>query len=340
MAVNKNGGVPIAVERADTTSTAITAATATSGLKFGSPTVFNTSGTYTIPATATVNSTLMIESMGGGGGGVAPDLLTYAWSTYYGGGYNANITINNGRGGAYAIGIYRLGFFSQTPASGSVTVTVGSGGSGAISNATNFNIGSNQSISFPNLTVATAGGTSSVTYGGANFATAAGGAINNTSDAVVGQATNFIDSTTLGTIAPRGGQSKSSFNFVTNATNTMGGTVNHTGGWGARTEYGDALGNILTSPTTSATVSVTAGGSTTQGTDGSAGTGQGGGGASQHYFAGAGTYNLARAGNGAAPSGGGGGHPTLQLNAANYNINTGQKGGNGGAGRVRIWFQA
>ena len=352
MAVNKNGGVPIAVAREDVTTAAITAATAVSGLKFGSPTTFNSTSNYTIPAGATTNSTIMIESIGGGsGGGGTSTTETIAGnnvSAWYGSS-SSNNNLAAGEPAEYFLGVYRLGFFSNAPAGETITVTVGAGGTGSSLPTQNLNIPGSSYYSY-NRTAATSGGASSVTYTGVTFATGGGGAASSTANNGTAYSTSavFMDSTTLPSVAYKGGVGRQTITWTSLSTNTPAGVATpNTLGIAAREDFGSAVGNILGfdgNIATNAIVTLNAAGNVTKnGTDATGG-GQGGGPANVYgiRFNTAGSYNItSRGGNGAAPGGGGGGGwSPLWGTPGNYTLSGGQQGGNGGSGRVKIWFQA
>jgi hypothetical protein len=310
------------------------------GLVFGTPVTFNTSGTFTIPSTATTNSTIMVETIGGGGGGAIPNgCLAAPVNNYFGAGYNTNEPYGNGSGGNSYLGIWNLGFFSAAPAGQTITVTVGAGGTGSSINATSFtgNNG-NATFSFPNQTGGNTGGSSSVTFSGITVATATGGAGQGGTGGGNAQAVNFLDNTTWNAIAPRGGVGVNSFNFTSNTGTYASMTSN--GGAGGKPDWYTATNNtFLTSASPNASVTGTT--TVAQGTDAPAGTGQGGGPTIAYVGSSSGTVTVARAGNGASPGGGGGGWGWMSAMGVGSTINftAGQVGGAGGSGRVRIWFQ-
>jgi hypothetical protein len=311
-----------------------------SGLQFGTPTTFNTSGTYTIPSSASFNSTIMIESMGGGSGGTCiyagngASYMTYSFANYLGSNYNFSSNYGNGATGGYYLGVYQLGFLTQTPAGASVSVVIGAGGAGAsLNTTTNFNVGANIApTSIPN--------SNSAGTGGASYATISGVTIGSTNISLNTGTGTFTDPGTLNSVRPYGGQGINNLNMNTGGSQVP--TVNaQSGGSGSKSDFYAANVNnsILTTnqlqflaysaPTTLPTF-----------TDGAVGTGQGGQPAGILQINAAGTYNLGRAGNGAQPSGGGGGWGLVNIATGNYTFNAGQVSGSGGAGRVRIWFQA
>jgi hypothetical protein len=335
MAVNKNGSVPVLAPTAAT----LAAAVVPSGYKFGAPTVFNSSGTYTVPATATSNSSILVECIGGGGAG-GPDgsgISIYGNYNVTGlfGNNSTNVEPGNGRPGNISLGLVRLGFFSETPASGSLTVTVGAGGTGGNMNAQNVSINTGVTLSSNS---GNAGGTSSVTFSGTTVASANGGPRNDNSTAVTSTVESApVSSTALASFGPRGGTAHYRFTFT--PVNAMPITANSiTQGITSRTEFGGSTTAASNPPNNYAAVS---GANWTSGTDGTAGTGQGGGSTAGIFvLPSAGSYTWRRGGNGAAPggSGGAGGGTTNFASAGNYNFAATQVGGNGGAGRVRIWF--
>jgi hypothetical protein len=310
-----------------------------SGAIYGDPTVFNASGTYTIPPTASVNSTIIVEAIGGGSGGVGP-------SNYYGisnlQAYTGFPTQTGGQGGQTVIGTYRLGFLSTSPAGQPIAVTIGSGGTGAVQNA-NFTSsfpaeGSQTAIT--NFVAATNGGASSCSFGGSTFITASGGTSTNSGNVQTSNSfMTAVDSGILTNLGPRSG----SGNYITGtvATDTMTVGAQVSGGAG-RIEWG---GTQVNNPNASTDYTRGTGAYTTAaGVDAPAGSGAGG--SSGGFRALSGSTNnvtLGRAGNGAAPGGGGGGLYTSHVapaGATASTLNSGQRGGNGGAGRVRIYYQA
>jgi hypothetical protein len=312
------------------------------GAIYGDPTVFNASGTYTIPPTATPNSTIIVECIGGGSGGSGPSNI-YAITNLQD--YIGFPSVQGGQGGAMVIGTYRLGFLSSAPAGQSLTVTVGSGGTGAIQNAT-FNKatsigGEGSQTAITNFVAATNGGASTVAFGASTFITASGG----TSTSTTNQQTSnsfmtAVESNILNSTGPRAGSS----NAVSgnNSGNTMTVTGQSSGGSG-RTEFGGASTNNPNASTSyvwsTGTVTVP------DGVDAPAGSGCGGSGSGFRGFSGSTTTTTqGRGGNGASPGGGGGGggygsFPAAQ-SSSGHTINAGQRGGNGGTGRVRIYYQA
>jgi hypothetical protein len=308
------------------------------GAIYGEPTVFNTSGTYVIPPTASPNSTIIVEAIGGGAGGRGPSSMQTHTDMVTQIGFNAG---RGGQPGTTVIGTYRLGFFSTAPAGQSIAVTVGAGGTGSVQNsATTFNIGSHSSnVAIANFVEGTNGGASTCSYGGSTFHTAAGGTGNATATPTSTTFMTAIDSTSLNTFGPT-----SAFGSYVNGTVTA---TAYTGitlvpGGAARTEWGGAntIGGAASTDFTngSGTYSIAAG------TDAATGSGASGGSGGQRYMS-ASTNNITigRGGNGAAPGGGGGGFFNYMSSAASTNAHTwnaGQRGGNGGAGRVRIYYQA
>ena len=351
MAVNKNGGVPIAVPRSDATTAAITAATLTSGLKFGEPTVFNSSGSYTIPATATINSSIMVESVGGGAGGGGTSNIYAQTSNLQGGSGTGpgsrNMNERGGGSGNYFLGIYRLGFLSTAPASTTVTVTVGAGGNGANMVSRNQNFGTGDAgFSIALGAGANAGGTSSVTYASQTFASATGGSATsaaNTTHSSEGSVP--LNNTLLTNLAPRAGLAQSIVSWTSISGDTASG-VSNSGGQAGRNEFGATLGNIVAINQQGVLNNNSSGSATVGSAATNANTfGQGGGyGVPFHRTNAAGTFTFSTGGNGGPGGGGGGvGSPAsvFYSSQGNFTFNalTGY-GGAGGAGRVRIWFQA
>ena len=322
------------------------------GFIFGEPTVFNSSGTYTIPSNANANSVILIEAIGGGGGGgegsstsAVGQLGSYTIQTNYGTGNSGASNREPGNPGDCFLGVFRLGFISQTPAGLSLTVTAGAGGSGSIITGgavTSPSSGSNGN--FPG-TIATAGGSSGVTYAGTTIASAAGGTVGGSnfdlSEYTVSD--GFASANSAKAFGPRAGVGKYSLNWASASGNVVTSPTT-SGGGASRTEWGDATHAILDIQGGAVTPQVLTGPGTI-GAVGADATLPGQGGQSTAVLAVLGTtgsYTLNRAGNGAQPGGAGGGtHSRLLTNATiSYTFNNTQYGGNGGAGRVRIWYSA
>jgi hypothetical protein len=318
------------------------------GLVFGDPTVFNTSGTYTVPPTATGNSTLMIESIGGGAGGGGNDTTTY-WqgctdiAQFQGGGASTADANRAGNTGSYFLGVIRLGFLTPTPAGISLTVTVGSGGNGKIipaGNQTSPAAGSGGSI---NCTAATAGGNSQIVYGSGSFAVGAGGAAG-TSQVAETYSTSgaFADTTLLSSYMQKKSFARKTISYSGISVNSLTAPVTSGGSTGK-----DDSGNTIAILDFNNSGQIYA-----QLSPGTVGANAADGGPFQNGANGApfiklgtvGTYTISRAGNGGAPGGGGGAHHGANGIGPNgsvvYTFPLHQIGGNGGAGRVRIWYQA
>jgi hypothetical protein len=313
-----------------------------SGAVYGEPTVFNASGNFTIPSTATSNSTIIVECIGGGSGGGGPANI-YSISNLQS--YTGFPSARGGQGGTTVIGTYRLGFLTSTPAGQTLTVTVGAGGTGAIQNgnfAKNTSVG-NESEQTPitNFVAANNGGASSVAFSATTFITASGGA--STVSTNQPTSTSFmtaVDSTVLNTNGPRAGTANYLNGNVVGNTMTTG---NQGSGGAGRTEFG---GTATNNPNASTSYVFNTGTVTVpDGVDATAGSGCGGSGAGFRGFSGSTTNTTqGRGGNGASPGGGGGGGGYENFPAAQgtsgHTINAGQRGGNGGTGRVRIYYQA
>lgn len=322
------------------------------GTIYGDPTVFLSSGTFTIPPTATANSTIMVECISGGSGGGGDSTTTYwvssAFSDQYGTG-SGNSSNYIGSPGKYFIGIYRLGFLSSLPAGQTITVNVGAGGTGKLRASSgaytspSFNSGGNIS----GFTGATNGGTTFLTYSGFNFASVTGGIAANTDSTTYTISSAPVDSTFLENNGYRGGRARNNISWTSLSSNTFSGlTQTNTGAVAARGDFGEALGTILDIPGSGNPPVVTSPG--TVGTAAVDATQAGQGGSNGTAFAKigtTGTYTWSRAGNGAQPGGVGGTYygynAGIYPNASvSYTFPAGQWGGNGGAGRVRIWFSA
>jgi hypothetical protein len=319
---------------------------------FADPEVFNSSGTFTVPSTATANSIIMVECISGGSGGGGTDTNVYWVSSTFQDQYGTGASNSSnyiGSPGKYFIGVYRLGFLSATPAGQTITVTVGAGGNGKLRASSgaytspSFNSGGN----IGGFTGATNGGTTSLTYSGFTFATTTGGVAANTDSTSYTISSAPVDSTFLTNNGYRGGRAKSNISWTSLSSNTFSGlTQTSTGAIEARADFGEALGALLDIPgsgippvvTSPGTVGATAVDGSTPGQGGSNGT-------AFAKIGTTGTYTWSRAGNGAAPGGVGGTYwgynAAVFPNAStSYTFPAGQWGGNGGAGRVRIWYSA
>jgi hypothetical protein len=311
------------------------------GAIYGDPTVFNASGTYTIPTTATSNSTIIVECIGGGSGGTGPANI-YSITNIQD--YIGFPAATGGQAGQTVIGTYRLGFLTTAPAGQSLTITVGAGGTGAVQNAafnraTSIGADSNQ-VAITNFVAATNGGASSVAYSGSTFINASGGnATNSTSQQTSNSFMTAVDSGILSNLGPRAGTANYVNGNVAVNTLTVGAQVS---GGAGRTEWG---GTATNNPNASTSYVYSTGTVTVpDGVDATAGSGCGGSGAGFRGFSGSTTTTTqGRGGNGASPGGGGGGSYSsfpAQANSSGHTINAGQRGGNGGAGRVRVYYQA
>lgn len=321
------------------------------GFIFGDPTVFNSSGTYTIPANASANSVILIEAIGGGAGGGEGSNSTlvvrtgsYTIQTNWGATANSASIISSGNPGDGFLGVFRLGFLSATPAGLSLTVTVGAGGNGSIvpsGTHTSAASGSNGNYSG---TIATAGAASSVTLGGTTLATAAGGTTGGTNAQTNYTVSDgFASATSAKAFGPIAGSAKTDLNWTSVSGNVISGPTT-TGGAASRTEWGSTANAILDIQGGAVTPQILTGPGTigAQGTDATL-PGQGGQPTAVIAVLGTtGSYTITRAGNGAQPGGPGGGtHARLLTNASvAYTFNSTQYGGNGGAGRIRIWYSA
>jgi hypothetical protein len=324
---------------------------ANGGTIYGDPTVFLSSGTFTVPSTATANSTIMIECISGGSGGGGSATTGYFVSSAFvdqlGGGASGSSN-SSGSTGNYFIGVYRLGFLTASPAGQSITVTVGAGGNGTIKQAgTQTSPAFNSGGTLTGITAATNGGTSSCTYAGFSFASVTGGLAANSDSTSYTIASAPVDSTFLTNNGYRGGRARHRLEWTSLASNTFSGlTTSTTFTVAARSDFGSTAGTILDIPNSGAppvltgpgTIGSTATDATELGQGGSSGT-------SMVKLGTTGTYVWARAGNGAQPGGVGGSHygynNGVYTNAStSYTFTAGQMGGNGGAGRVRIWYSA
>jgi hypothetical protein len=297
------------------------------GVIFSTPTTFNTSGTFTIPSTASSNSQIMIETIGGGGAGSRINSQVFAQQ-------NNDSTSSGGAGapGAYFIGSYRLGFLYSSPAGQAITVSVGAGGTGA-SYASQAISGTNQYITV-NGNTGNSGGQSSVTLNGVVSGTAAGGSYGgggNTSS----QSSFYVgvDTTQLSNIGPYAGRGGSSGGTLPSWGNTpplsgkadFGLTAS-----GAGTNSNSVYTTVNSGPFTP-----------TQATDATAGTGAGGGSGGSYWIAASLTTNHSKGGAGASPGGGGGGITGYGANnGITVTYATNNASGAGGSGRVRIWYAA
>lgn len=321
------------------------------GTIYTDPTVFLSSGTFTIPPTATANSSIMVECISGGSGGGNSAADSYWVSSSFQdqlGTSGSSANNRTGSTGNYFIGVYRLGFLSPLPAGQSITVNVGAGGTGKLraSSGAYTSPSFNSGGSIAGFTGATNGGTTSLTYAGFNFASVTGGIANNTDSTTYTISSAPVDSTFLTNNGYVGGRARHNITWTSVATNTLAGAVTTTNNAvAARSDFGAALGTIIDIPG-GAQPPVLAGPGTI-GTAAVDATEPGQGGSSGTWYAKlgtAGTYTMNRAGNGAQPGGVGGsywGNSTLFPNASlSYTFPAGQWGGNGGAGRVRIWFSA
>lgn len=297
------------------------------GILFGSPTVFNASGTYTIPATALPNSQIMIETIGGGGAGNRRTNQVFASPTN-----DSTSSGDSGTPGAYFLGSYRLGFLYANPAGATVTVTVGAGGTGASYAAQSIS-GTNQNVTV-NGNTGNAGGSSSVVLNGVTTASAAGGAYGGSnSNSATSSFYVGIDSTQISNIGPTGGSGARAGGTTTGFSSDQptGGRLD----FGAtRSGAGTNSNNVYTN--------VNAGPFTpTQATDAVVGSGGGGGHGGAYWINATLTTNHSRGGVGAQPGGGGGGITGYGANnGVNVTYATNNTSGAGGAGRVRIWYAA
>lgn len=321
------------------------------GLIFGDPTVFNASGTYVVPPTATANSTIMVESIGGGAGGGDNQTTAY-WQgctdiAQFQGSGASNITLTNGGGspGSYFLGVFRLGFLTPNPAGISLTVTVGAGGNGkTVSGGAQTSPASNSGGSF-NVGAATAGGNSSISYAGGTFATGAGGVINTGTyvSETYSQSGAFADSALLSSYMQKKAVARSNIAWSGITGNTFTSPV-VSGGSTGKDDNGNTISIVEITPSTGQIIAqLTPGTIGTTGIDG--GPFQNGGHGTPYVKIGTtGTYLWSRAGNGGTPGGGGGmphGYRGVGPNGSvSYTFTATQWGGNGGAGRIRIWYQA
>jgi hypothetical protein len=322
------------------------------GTIYTDPTVFSSSGTYTIPPTATANSTIMVECISGGSGGGGTSTNTYWVSSTFQDQYGTtagNSSNYIGSTGKYFIGVYRLGFLSSLPAGQTITVNVGAGGTGKLRASSGaytspaYNSGGN----IAGFTAATSGGTTSLTYSGFTFASVAGGIAGNTDDTTYTISSAPVDSTFLTNNGYRGGRAKNNISWTSLSSNTFSGlTQTSAGAVEGRADFGEALGATLDIPGSGIPPVLTAPGTVgSTAVDGST-SGQGGSNGTSFVKIGTtGTYTWSRAGNGAAPGGVGGTYwgynAAIFPNASvSYTFPAGQWGGNGGAGRVRIWYSA
>jgi hypothetical protein len=318
------------------------------GLIFGEPTTYLSSGTYVVPPTATINSTIMVESIGGGAGGGGSNTTGY-WvgasnlQARQSASGSLNFSEYCGRPGSYFIGVFRLGFISTSPAGISLTVNIGAGGTGCLKTAQTVTSPANNSGGDYARTAATSGASSNVSFGSITFAVGAGGTAT-TSYAGTAYTTSgtFADSSLLSSIMARPGTSKFNFNWTGLSTNTFSG-ITMSGGQDGRDDNATlyTAQDIVSSGV--APVTLSPGTIGTQGADG----GPFQGGQNGHPFAKigtTGTYTFARAGNGGQPGGSGGAphgcNETTPNGSVSYTFSQHQMGGNGGAGRVRIWYQA
>jgi hypothetical protein len=308
------------------------------GSVYGEPTVFNATGTFTIPSTASANSTIIVEAIGGGCGGQGPSNV-YGITNMQD--YVGFPSMEQTSAGTMVIGTYRLGFLSTSPAGQTISVVVGAGGTGATmnGNATVNSPGAGSSQAVTNFVNRNAGGASSVSFGGSTFHTAAGGATDGGGQRTSTSFMTQIDSGILNSLGPRASAPSYYNGNISTNTMTIGTLVS---GGNSRIEYG---GTNFSSGTSSTDYIYSSGAaSTNAGADAVAGTGAAGGSGGFRGFSGNATNTtLGRGGNGASPGGAGGstfGYYAAQQNTNAHVINSGQKGGNGGAGRVRIYYQA
>lgn len=255
---------------------------------------YSGNSTWTKPSGASV---VYVEIVGGGAGGGA-------------GGRFATTVVRFGGGGG-AAGAWLWKYFQADDLSGSVSITVGAGGSGGVSQTVNSTSGSGgqeggESKFGEYLTSATAGGGRGGTNSGASIL---GGSSSfrgtNLYNGAAG-GDGFAGPTILSTM---GGDSS----FVAAGGGGNGGTASSTA---TRTGVAGAVSRLFTVSGVAASI----------GGDAVPGEGGGGGGA---------TYSTAvtgaRGGNGAYPGGGGGGGA-----GSDNGFNSG-KGGDGGGGTVRVW---
>lgn len=320
-----------------------------------SPTVFTSSGTFTVPSTATANSTIMIESIGGGGGGssssdVSTAVYGFALLSDWQGTSAGSVERSQPGCGSYFLGVYRLGFFSANPAGLAISVVAGAGGNGSIQNAQTWTQSGTQSTSTAyNRTNATAGGSSYCSYGGSNFAVAAGGvvdgSVNSTADQSFSMSGAFADVALITAFGPHAGKAQNKVNYTAISGNVFTSpTISQ--GISSREDYGTTnvspLGAL--NSTTFSEIRTGPGTFGTAAADATSPGQQGQHGVPFIKYGTTGTYTIPRAGNGMQPGGPGGhGHGwaySLANTSTAYTLTAGQVGGNGGAGRVRIWFQA
>lgn len=324
---------------------------ANTGLIFSNPITYDASGTFTVPATATVNSTIMVESIGGGAGGGDNQTTAY-WQgctdiAQFQGAGASNVSLTNGGGspGSYFLGVFRLGFLSPSPAGISLTVNVGAGGNGKrISGGAATSPANNSGGSF-NVVAATAGGNSSISYAGGTFATGAGGVVNSGTyvSESYSQSGAFADSALLSAYMQKKAVAQSNVAWSGISGNSFTAPV-VSGGSTGKDDNSNTISIVNITPSTGQTVvQLSPGTIGTTCVDG--GPFQNGGHGTPYVKIGTtGTYLWSRAGNGGTPGGGGGsphGHRGVGPNGSvSYTFTATQWGGNGGAGRVRIWYQA
>lgn len=121
---------------------------------------FSSSGSFTVPAGATVNTVFKFTVIGGGGGG---------------GGTGSPSAFSFGAGGGGSGGAIVGYFFGFTPSS-SVTITVGAGGGGGNSSGGNGSAGATSKVTYSAVDFLTATGGGGGTGSSSNGTSAAGGA--------------------------------------------------------------------------------------------------------------------------------------------------------------------
>jgi hypothetical protein len=281
-------------------------ATPSSGFNYSNSQVFNTSGTFTVPAGITRVAVLCIAGGGGGGGG--------------GKGSSGSATGGSGGGGGV---VSFLDAISVTPAA-TISVTVGSGGAGGTGATVSGNGGNGSQGGFSSF------GSHLQSIGGklGNLGAGSGSNIQNaiysyqdtstsTNENQIGWFRSAygggIDG---GTCTPRNGQ-KSFFGYFDEAGATGSAGANAAANGGTSTLAGFAGGGGGGGGKESSTA-VTAGGNAYHG-------GGGGGGGATTGTAGVGGAGGANTGGG---GGGGGGSAS----------GTGADGGAGGSGKVIVWY--
>lgn len=302
------------------------------GIIFGSPTTFNAAGTYTIPATASTNSVIMIESIGGGGAGGRQTNITFIDQSTSG-----NESGSAGGPGAVFIGTYRLGFLFSSPAGQTATISIGAGGTGA-SYASQSLTGTNENKTV-NGNTGNAGGSTSVSLAGTTTAIAAGGTYATGTNAVSSATSSFysgIDSTQLTNLGPRAGGG----GFVS-ATSGINGTFKNVLPTDGKLDFGATASGGGTNSNNVYVTQNTTPLTPTAANDATAGSGAGGGSGGYYSWAITGTSNHSKGGAGAQPGGGGGGITGYgSNNGRTITWATNNASGAGGSGRVRIWYSA